>query len=176
MYHMDNVIIKKVSLPDLEQLQTISKQTFIETFSDTNTEENLNIYLSEDLHIDRLKTEMRNPGSAFYFAILDKKIIGYLKINFGQAQTELKDNKAIEIERIYVLKEFLGKNIGWILWTKTLQIAKEINADYIWLGVWEKNQRAIHFYKKIGFVEFDKHTFKLGNDPQTDIMMKIGVS
>lgn len=56
---------------------------------------------------------------------------------------------------------------------KAMQIARQTNADYVWLGVWEKNPRAINFYKKNGFVEFDKHIFKLGNDEQTDIMMRL---
>ena len=94
-------------------------------------------------------------------------------MNFGQSQTELQDDKALEIERIYVLKEFHGKNVGQILYNKAIEIAKQNKADYVWLGVWEENPRAIAFYKKNGFVEFDKHIFKLGDDEQTDIMMKL---
>jgi diamine N-acetyltransferase len=96
-----------------------------------------------------------------------------LKINFKEAQTELKENKTIEIERIYVLKDFYGKNVGQLLYDKAIKIAKQKNVEYVWLGVWEENPRAINFYKKNGFVEFDKHIFKLGNDEQTDIMMKL---
>ena len=59
------------------------------------------------------------------------------------------------------------------MYNKALQIAQEKNVGYLWLGVWEENHRALAFYKKNGFVEFDKHIFKLGNDPQTDIMMKL---
>ena len=94
-------------------------------------------------------------------------------LNFGQAQTEFNDNKALEIERIYVLKEFYGKKVGQVLYDKAFDIAKQAGADYLWLGVWEENQRAINFYKKNGFVEFDKHIFKLGDDEQTDIIMKL---
>ena len=99
--------------------------------------------------------------------------MGYLKLNFGDSQTELKDQKALEIERIYVLKEFHGKKVGQLLFEKALKIAEEKKVDYVWLGVWEENLRAINFYKKNGFEEFDKHIFKLGNDEQTDIMMKL---
>ena len=95
------------------------------------------------------------------------------KINFGQSQTELQDDTALEIERIYVLKEFHGKKVGQVLYEKAIEIAKQKNAHYVWLGVWEENPRAISFYKKNGFVEFDKHIFKLGDDEQTDIMMKL---
>ena len=170
---MDKIVIRKVGLTDIETLQTISRQTFIETFADLNTEENMQKYLEEGLSVDRLTTELINPNSEFYFATLADKTIGYLKINLGKAQTELKDQSALEIERIYVLKEYHGQQVGQILYDKAFDIATQTRANYMWLGVWEENPRAINFYKKNGFVEFDKHIFKLGNDEQTDIMMKL---
>jgi len=173
---MEKIEIRKVSLSDLDDLQSISRQTFSETFDDTNTESDMRKYLSENLSIDQLKNEMLVPDSEFYFALIEQKVIGYLKLNFGKAQTELKDQNAFEIERIYVLKEFHGKKVGQILYDFALQIARRIKADYVWLGVWEKNFRAINFYKKNGFVEFDKHSFILGNDEQTDIMMKLKIN
>ena len=75
-----------------------------------------------------------------------------------------------------MLKEFHGKKVGQFLYDKAIELAKEKNVDYVWLGVWEKNQRAIRFYEKNGFVIFDKHIFKLGNDAQTDILMKLTLS
>ena len=170
---MDKIDIKNVMLTDIEQLGNICKQTFLETYSEVNTQENMKKYLNEDFKDDKLRSELTNPNSEFYFANFDNRVIGYLKLNFGQAQTELKDQNALEIERIYVLKEFQGKRIGQILYDKALQIAGRISADYVWLGVWEHNLRAINFYKKNGFVEFDKHIFKLGADDQMDIMMKL---
>lgn len=133
----------------------------------------MNKYLEEGFSVEKLTAELNNKDSEFYFASLGSNVIGYLKLNFGQSQTELKDDKALEIERIYVLKEFHGKNAGQLLYDKAIQIARQKNADYVWLGVWEENPRAIGFYRKNGFVEFDKHIFKLGNDEQTDIMMKL---
>lgn len=166
-------IIRKVTISDIDLLQNIGRQTFYETFSEGNTEENMKKYLEEGFSIEKLGAEINNPDSEFYFALQENQVIGYLKINFGESQTELKDETAIEIERIYVLKEFHGKNIGQLLYEKAIQIAKDKNANYIWLGVWEENPRAIKFYKKNGFVEFDKHIFVLGEDEQTDIMMKL---
>ena len=170
---MENIEIKKVTLNDFDQLQKISKQTFQETFSESNSEENMKNYLEEELSIKKLTTELNNTNSLFYFATLNNEVIGYLKLNFGESQTELKDDKALEIERIYVSKDFYGKSVGQLLYNKAIQIAKQKKADYVWLGVWEKNLRAIAFYKKNGFLTFDKHIFKLGNDEQTDLMMKL---
>ncbi len=170
---MQTIDIKKVTLGDINLLQEISMQTFFETFSAVNTEADMAKYLEEELSLKKLTAELNNKNSEFYFATLNDNIIGYLKLNFGQAQTELRNDNALEVERIYVLQEFLGQNVGQLLYEKAIQAAKQRNADYVWLGVWEKNPRAIRFYKKNGFVEFDKHIFKLGNDEQTDIMMKL---
>lgn len=170
---MPNIEIKQVAINDIDILQKIGKQTFFETFSAGNTAENMKLYLEEGFSIEKLTTELNDHNAEFYFATLEGIVVGYLKINFGQSQTELKDEKAIEIERIYVLKEYHGKSVGQMLYEKAIQISRQKSADYIWLGVWEENPRAIRFYKKNGFIEFDKHIFKLGNDEQTDIMMKL---
>jgi diamine N-acetyltransferase len=170
---MDKIEIKKVTIVDIEKLQNIGRQSFYETFAEANTEEDMQKYLNENFSVTKLIAELINPDSEFYFATTDKKVVGYLKVNLGQAQTELKVNNALEIERIYVLKEFHGKQVGQLLYNKALQVAKHHNVDILWLGVWEANPRAIRFYQKNGFVEFDKHIFKLGNDEQTDIMMKL---
>lgn len=170
---MKNINIKKVTLNDIGQLQKISKRTFFEAFSAGNTEDNMEKYLEDAFSIEKLTGELNNKNSEFYFAELHNNIIGYLKLNSRQSQTELRDKEAFEIERIYVLKEFHGKNVGQLLYEKAIQIARQAKAHYVWLGVWEKNARAINFYKKNGFIEFDKHIFKLGIDEQTDIMMKL---
>lgn len=124
---------------------------------------------------EKVKGELSDENAAFYFAESENEIIGYLKVNYGDSQTEIKSEKALEIERIYVLKEFHGKKVGQILYEKAIDLAKGINADFIWLGVWEQNPRAIRFYEKNGFRAFDKHIFKLGNDEQNDIMMKLAL-
>lgn len=170
---MDKIEIKRVTPDDIDQLQKVGQQTFTETFSAVNTEENMKKYLDEAFAVHKLKAELDNKDSEFYFAILNHQAIGYLKVNFGASQTELKDDKALEIERIYVLQAFHRKKVGQQLYEKALQIARQNNVSYVWLGVWEENHRAQSFYRKNGFIAFDKHQFKLGNDVQTDIMMKL---
>lgn len=169
---MGSIEIRRVTLNDIDALQKISRKTFCETFSAVNTEENMTNYLKEGFSDGKLTAEVSNTNSEFYFASLDNRVIGYLKINFGAAQTELRDAEALEIERIYVLQEFHGQRAGQLLYEKAMQIAKEAGVDYVWLGVWEENPRAIRFYTKNGFEAFDKHIFRLGGDEQTDIMMK----
>lgn len=164
--------ITEVTPDDIPALLDISRKTFIEAFSWGNTEENLHLYLDEYFTGRKLWEEVSNTCSAFYFARLDSLVTGYLKLNFDSAQTELRDPRGMEIERIYVLQEFYGKGIGNALLGKALQVAQEKPVDYIWLGVWEQNPRAIRFYQKNQFVEFDRHVFRVGKDEQVDIMMK----
>jgi len=173
---MENIEIGRVTLANIEQLQYISRQTFIETFSGVNTEDNMNKYLDESFNISRLTNEIQNLNSEFYFAVIEAKVVGYLKINCGDAQTELKNDNTLELERIYVLKEFHGKKVGQILFNKALLIAEQRKVDYLWLGVWEENHKALKFYMKNGFTAFNKHVFRLGDDVQTDIMMKLQIT
>lgn len=170
--HTENIIVSKAKFADLKELLIVAQHTFYDTFAKVNTEENMKIYLAEHFTFEKLSSEFYNPDSEFYIATLNDRIIGYLKINFGPAQTESDQNNTIEIERIYVLKEFQGHNIGKLLLAKTVEAAQQKKIDFIWLGVWEKNVKAISFYKKNGFTESGKHLFKLGAEEQTDIIMK----
>jgi diamine N-acetyltransferase len=167
--------IRKISVKDVDALKEIGKQTFAETFSSVNSIENMTSYLKSEFSTETLKTQLTDEGSEFYFAELDGRPVGYLKINLGQSQTEIKDKEALEIERVYVLKEFHGKKVGQKLYEKALTIARQKSIDYVWLGVWEKNFRAIRFYEKNGFIAFDNHIFRLGGSEQTDIMMKLKI-
>jgi ribosomal protein S18 acetylase RimI-like enzyme len=170
---MSEIVINKIGNEQIDQLQQIGRQTFSETFAESNSAENMAKYLEEAYSYEKLSAELNDPNSLFYFAMMGQDVIGYLKLNFGASQTELKDNDALEIERIYMLKSFQGKRVGQLLFDKAIQIAKEQNAEFVWLGVWEENKKAIQFYTRNGFVEFDQHVFVLGNEAQTDIMMKL---
>ena len=167
--------IRKINIDDLEALRNLSIQTFKETFEEVNTEEDMQKYLDENLSIEKLKTELENVNSEFYFAENNDEILGYLKLNFKDAQTEKLEENHFEIERIYVLKTFLGQKIGQILFDKAIEIGREKNLEYVWLGVWEENHRAIRFYGKNGFEIFGKHDFVLGEDVQTDLLMKMKI-
>jgi ribosomal protein S18 acetylase RimI-like enzyme len=169
---MENIEIREVTLNDIEALAKIGRQTFEETFSDTNNAENLVKYLEEGFSVDKLTEEVGHVASQFYFATLNEQVIGYLKLNTGKSQTEALDDAALEIERIYVRAAYHGQKVGQLLYNKAIQVAEERKSPFVWLGVWEKNPRAIRFYEKNGFIAFDKHVFKLGEEEQTDVMMK----
>ncbi len=168
------VKITRVQLEDSQKLLQIGWQTFYDAFGPpVNSEENIQSYLSEKFTLDTILQELQNPNSEFYFSLISDQITGYIKINTGEAQTEQVEGEGLEIERIYVVKEHQGKNIGQHLFQKALQLAKVKSKKFLWLGVWDKNLRAIKFYQRNGFEIFDKHGFTLGTEAQTDVMMKL---
>ncbi|KQM28308.1 GNAT family N-acetyltransferase [Chryseobacterium sp. Leaf201] len=169
---MTSIIIRKVSAEELEVLQSIGRETFYETFAKDNSEDEMQKYLDESFSTEKISQELNTPDSRFFIAWEEDNPVGYLKVNAGKAQTELQDDASMEIERIYVKSSHHGKKVGQLLYDKALEIALEGKKQYLWLGVWEENLRAVNFYKKNGFVTFDKHIFRLGSEEQTDLMMR----
>ncbi len=169
------VTIRKVDLKDLSLLQTIGRQTFAESFAKDNTAADMEQYLNDKFSAEQLRKELEHPESQFFFAEVEGEVIGYLKINTGTAQSEQVLESALEIERIYVRAAYHGKGIGKRLFDKAFAIVQVEALRVIWLGVWEKNPKAIRFYERQGFVVFDKHLFMLGKDEQTDFLMKLEV-
>jgi ribosomal protein S18 acetylase RimI-like enzyme len=114
-------------------------------------------YLEKSFSAEQLKKEIANAFSEWYFVLFKNKKVGYLKINFSEAQIDVHDEKSLEIERIYIVQELQRQKIGQLLFQKALEIATEKKFEYIWLGVWERNLKAIKFYERNGFAAFDTH-------------------
>ena len=169
---MENLQFVPVSIADLADLQAISRQTFFDTFAAVNTEADMQHYLEVNLSLAQLTEELTNPSTKFYFAIHDQEILGYLKLNEAQAQTEKRTIPSMEIERIYVRKDFQNRGVGQFLLDQSIEITKEKKLNLIWLGVWEHNVSAIRFYERNHFGLFGKHAFMLGSDEQTDLLME----
>lgn len=164
--------IKKCSLDDILDLQKIYRQTFFETFSEQNSEENMRIFLDKAYSEEKLKSEIENKESETFLAVENQKILGVLKINTGNAETESGLKNSLEIQRIYILKDSKGLGIGTVLMNLAEKKARELGVSFIWLGVWEKNFPAQKFFTDKGFRRFSEHAFVLGDDIQTDFLMK----
>ncbi|MXV15358.1 GNAT family N-acetyltransferase [Hufsiella ginkgonis] len=169
---MDDIQIIRIFEDQVHALRELAVETFKETFAESNTEADMDKYLESALSTGQLTSELENPGSRFYVACEHGEPVGYLKLNFGSAQSDLREEASVEIERIYVKSSHQGKKIGKLLYQKTVEIAKKEGRESIWLGVWEKNARAIAFYRKQGFEEFGEHEFMVGDDTQRDVLMR----
>lgn len=163
--------IQKCTLSDLRKLQEISVDTFTETFKDQNSPENLNAYLERAFNLKQLEKELSDPFSEFFFVYYYHEVAGYLKFNTNDAQSEKMGDESLEIERIYIKSKFQKHGFGKYLLNKAIELAMELDKKKIWLGVWEKNENAIAFYKKMGFVQIGAHSFYMGDEEQIDFIM-----
>jgi ribosomal protein S18 acetylase RimI-like enzyme len=157
---------------DAALIADMSRQTFYETFASENSLENMEKFMRSQFSREALMKEVGAEDTIFFLAFDDEKPVGYVKMREGDKQPELDDKRAIEIARIYAVTDSIGKGVGSALMQKCIDVAKERNKEVIWLGVWEKNQKAIDFYTRRGFEKFGTHVFNLGDDPQTDWLMK----
>lgn len=170
------VSITKCSREDLPRLREISIETFTDTFKDQNSPENLKAYLEKAFNTEQLEKEWAHSSSEFYFVYFYDELAGLLKVNMNDAQTEPMGNDSLEIERIYIRSQFQRKGLGQYLINQAMEIAKTHNKKRLWLGVWEKNENAICFYEKLGFVQTGAHSFYMGDEEQTDFIMHIALA
>ncbi|MEO2078213.1 MAG: GNAT family N-acetyltransferase [Bacillus sp. (in: firmicutes)] len=166
-----NTTIKKCTLDDLHMLQEISYETFNQTFKHQNSPENMDAYLERAFNLPQLEKELSDVSSAFFFVYFHNEVAGYLKVNTNDAQSEEMGDDTLEIERIYIRSKFQKHGLGKYLFNQAMDIAVKENKRKIWLGVWEKNENAIAFYKKMGFVQTGAHSFYMGDEEQTDFIM-----
>lgn len=166
-------IIKKATSDDLGDLLHVARTAFLQAFTAGNKPENVSAYLEEAFNFEQFRNELSNPASTFFLAEVEGELIGYVKVNLVPAQTDVHDPESIEISRLYVLEDFLGLGVGKVLLDHALDFAKQNQKKYLWLGVWEKNARAIRFYEKNGLRIFGSHPFQFGDEAQTDYLMRI---
>lgn len=162
--------IRISNINDVDLLCEIGSKTFIETYGHQNTPEDLKKYLEEKFNKKQISEEILTPKTIFLLVELENEIIGYAKMRVNLVENP--DMKSLEIERIYISKDYHGQKYGAMLMQKCIDVAIENNYESIWLGVWEHNPKAINFYQKWGFEIFGEHIFQLGDDAQTDFLMK----
>lgn len=172
MNNQKNLEFQRLTLDNLEELIEISRDTYYETFSWGNSEENMQAYLIQAFSKEQLTSELIDVNSEFYSARLNHLTCGYLKISFGSFQNAFKGENGMELARIYVSVKCQGKGVGKQLLDKAIKIAIDKEMSFVWLGVWEKNEKALSFYKKNGFKVVGTHSFMMGDDEQQDYLMK----
>jgi len=163
---------KKCKQNDLKALSQISKETFVAAFALQNNPEDFEHYIKNAFSLETIATELKNNASHFYFVYTNKARVGYFKLNEFDAQNEFQEPNGLELERIYVLKEYQAKGFGTQILHKIIEIATKKDKEYIWLGVWEYNKKAIRFYQKNGYLKFATHPYFIGKDKQTDWLMR----
>ena len=164
--------IQKVSSEKLPLLQKIAIETFCETFAFDNSEEQLQDFFSQAYDLSVLQEELEDCESDTYFILYEGQEAGFLKVNWGMAQTEQLLPSAFEIQRLYILQTFQGQGLGKRLFEFALDLAFASGCDWAWLGVWERNLKAQTLYAKYGFVKFSEHLFAVGDKLDRDWLLK----
>ncbi len=167
-----NLQLRKCGLDSLHDLVEISRATFTTAFEKDNDPVDFKNYLDFSFTHPKLRDELLDMDTDFYFVYLNETLVGYFKLNRNNAQTDIRLPQAIELERIYVLAGFIGKGIGQRMLDRIKTIAADYKKEFLWLGVWEKNLKAISFYEKNGFTKFGSHPYYIGTDKQTDWLMR----
>lgn len=167
------VNIRKATLADAPAIVALARSTFYDTYAVYNTAENMDKYLSENFTLPKVESEFEEPNGVFLLAFHENELAAYAKLHTIETPASLAGRKHLELERIYVERSFQRLKLGSTLLKACMDTARENDFDTLWLGVWQKNTKAIAFYEALGFKVFDTHIFVLGDDPQEDFLMKI---
>lgn len=164
--------LRTATAADATLVADISRQTFYDAFAADNTPEDMALFLNEQFTRGRLMLEVGRPGLHFILAYDGPTVAAYAKLRDGKTPPALGSSNALEIARLYACTPYIGRGAGRALMAESLRIAGERGKDWVWLGVWEHNQRAIDFYSAWGFEKFDECDFLLGTDVQRDWLMR----
>lgn len=174
---MTSVSIRQATSDDARLLTDLSYTTFWDAFAHhpKNAPDDLAHYMRQAFNIEQISAELSEPASVFLIAEIEGKPAGYAKLIVDSIGEGVMASRPIELSRLYSHQEYLGRGVGQNLMDACFEFAKDADHDVMWLGVWEFNPRAQAFYLKNGFREVGKHTFQLGSDPQTDLLMQIEI-
>lgn len=167
-----NINIRRATSEDTSLLADLGARAFAVTFEKDNTPEDMADYLETNFNHEKIAAELADANSTFFIAEVEQEACGYAKLKEGELPQGISNSKTIELERLYTLPEYFGKGVGEALMKACFDAAKQTGFEAVWLGVWEHNQRAIAFYRKIGFHEVGDKIFQLGSDAQTDKVME----
>jgi ribosomal protein S18 acetylase RimI-like enzyme len=172
MTHIPGLTIRRGTLEDAELLSELGARTFSETFAGDNTPEDLAAYLATSFNVAQQTAELEDPDSDFLIAEVDGHAAGYAKLHGGEPEKGVEGPNPVELVRLYVSRDWLGRGVGEQLMRACIDKAQQAGHQTIWLGVWERNARAQAFYRKWNFRTVGEHMFQLGSDLQRDLVME----
>jgi ribosomal protein S18 acetylase RimI-like enzyme len=164
--------IRRALAGDASLLATLGERTFFDTFARDNTAEDMAIYIAESFSPEIQAAELADPSITFFIAELKASAIGYAQLRGGVTPECVSGMKPIELARIYVTQDCLGRGVGEALLDTCIEEATRTGHETIWLGVWQKNARAERFYRNQNFRIVGEQAFQLGTDKQTDWIMQ----
>ncbi|MEO8149350.1 MAG: GNAT family N-acetyltransferase, partial [Bacteroidia bacterium] len=166
--------IKQATAADSQLLTDLGSRSFLEAYSDVKAGKDLMDYIPTAFVKSEIEATISNNKVIFLLAYFDDEAVGYVKLRWDRSHPNLNTNeKNMELERIYVLRNFWKHKMGAALMMEAIQLSKNKNFDYLWLGVWQQNNRAIDFYLKMGFEIFGTKKFYVGEEENDDYVMRL---
>lgn len=169
---MDSVTIRAATKEDLPTVLRVAIASYEDAFAEFNTRENMEAFYAESYTLDRFIMEFDEPQAVLFVACRDEAIIGFARLRVNPEADGHLDGTAIELQRLYIHPDHQGIRAGAWLMQRAIEYANAQPFDWLWLGVWERNYKAQAFYEKHGFIRFSEHIFQVGDDPQTDWLLK----
>jgi len=170
-----DVTIRRANSEDAGLLTDLGARTFSETFAADNTPEDMAAYIGTSFNLAQQTSELADPACIFLIAEVGGLAAGYAQLHAGEPAECVEGARPIELVRVYVSREWLGRGVGESLMRACVDEARQAGHGTIWLGVWERNARAQAFYRKWNFRPVGEHVFQLGSDPQRDFVMQRAV-
>ncbi len=164
------LIVRRALEKDIAVLTDLSRKTFEEAFGDQNDPENMRTYLDASFSMAQITHELSDPETTYLLAYHQEALVGYAKIQGGPSPDCILDEKAIQLSRVYIISQHMGKGFGSQLIQACIDESLQQRYTSIWLGVWEINVNAQRLYERLGFVRAGTKTFILGTDVQQDIV------
>ena len=165
----------RITLDDLERLRAFAERTFRIAFEQDNDPERFEAYCQKSFSVQQIHKELRHSASQFWFAWEGETLAGYLKLNFDEHPKQLGSLQTVKVERLYVDPALQSQGIGGKMLDFALEKAREVQAEWIWLSVWQVKPRSIQFYQRCGYEIFGEETFWLADEAQIDWLMKKAV-
>ncbi|MEO0351287.1 MAG: GNAT family N-acetyltransferase [Cyanobacteria bacterium P01_A01_bin.15] len=170
------ITIRQAYSDDAEALARTAKHIFRETFATENNLTDMEFYCSKSFGTEIQRQEILDPNWATILAEVEGQLVAFAQVRLHSPKACVAADQPSELHRLYVQKEWHGRGVAHKLMSNILSTALATGADYIWLGVWEHNPRAIAFYGKYGFRVVGEHIFQFGSDPQRDLVMMAEVN
>lgn len=167
----EDVVIRRAMEDDAEPLAELARRTFVETFGPDNTAEDMAIHVAQAFGADIQLGQIRDARMVTLLAEIGRTMVGFAQVRQGKWPIYVTGDGPVELWRFYVDRPFHGRGIAQTLMQAVEQVARELGGRTLWLGVWERNPRAIAFYTRCGFVDVGEHAFIFGTEEQTDRVM-----
>ena len=165
---MTSFTIRRAEASDAASLAEIAAQTFAETFAADNSPEDLSLHLRTSYSAELQRAEILDADVVTLLAFQEEELVGFAQVRRKAVPDCVRVDLPVELHRLYFVRRVHGQGLAAAMMTAARNAARELGGQHIWLGVWERNPRAIAFYVKSGFVKVGEHVFVVGSDRQTD--------